>query len=214
VSRRVFAFKPLKDHTMQTLLRHALLPLAALTLAAGAAAPACAAALPFDASYSGVAQVVEVIDPTGPVLRFETHASGGGPFDLGTYFSTDVIDLSTGAGTGTNIFTAGNGDELHGIFDVQVIPTAVANVVDLIGQATFIGGTGLFSGASGSALLSGQGTFAPDGASARAILDYTGSISLVPEPSTTLLLAAGMAALILQTRRRAGTGSGAGLLDR
>lgn len=199
---------------MQTLLRHALLPLAALTLAAGPSAPVSAAALPFDASYSGVAQVVEVIDPTRPVLRFETHASGGGPFDLGTYFSTDVIDLSTGAGTGINIFTAGNGDELHGTFVVQVIPTAVANIVDLIGQATFIGGTGLFSGASGSALLSGQGRFAPDGASARAFLDYSGSISLVPEPSSWLLVAAGMAVLTFQVRRRDGPGAGASPLRR
>ncbi|MBC7938545.1 MAG: PEP-CTERM sorting domain-containing protein [Chitinophagaceae bacterium] len=187
---------------MKTLLSQALRPLAALTLAAAACAPVSAVTLPFNASYSGVANVVEVIDETVPVLRFRTFASGSGSFDLGSYFSTDVIDMSTGAGAGFNIFTAGNGDELHGSFAVQVVPTAVANIVELIGQATFIGGTGRFSGASGSALFSGTGVFT-SATSAVASLTYDGQIALVPEPGTWLLLSAGMAAFVLRRARRA-----------
>jgi hypothetical protein len=186
---------------MKTLLRQALRSLAALTLATAACAPAAAVTLPFNASYSGVANVVEVIDETVPVLRFRTFASGVGSLDLGSYFSTDVIDMSTGAGAGFNIFTAANGDELHGSFNVQVIPTAAANVVDLIGQATFTGGTGLFSGASGSALFSGTGVFT-SATSAVADLTFGGEIALVPEPGSWLLMSAGMVALVLRRPRR------------
>lgn len=195
---------------MNTLLRQALPPLAALTLAAAASAPTSASVvtLPFSASYTGIAQVVEQINPVGPVLRFETLAGGSGFFDLASYFSTDVIDMSTGTGSGTNRFVAGNGDELYGSFTVQVIPTAVANIVELIGQADFTGGTGLFSGASGSAQFNGTGEFTSEG-SAIASLTYSGSISLVPEPGSGLLVSAGVAALALGGRRRNGA-NGAG----
>jgi len=187
---------------MKTLLRHALLPLAALTLATAAvAAPPLPATLAFDAFYIGTAQVVEVIDPGVPLLRFESNAVGGGSFDLASYFSTDVIDMSTGAGTGISRFVATNGDELHGSFSVQVVPTSVANIVDLIGQASFLGGTGLFSGASGSALLSGTGLFTSP-TLANATFRYNGSISLVPEPASWLLLSAGAVALVVRARRR------------
>lgn len=182
---------------MKTTLRQALLPLATLSLAAVIGVPASAATLPFNASYNGIANVVEIIDSTIPVLRFETFASGVGSFDLGSYYSTDVIDMSTGAGSGFNIFTAGNGDELHGTFNVQVIPTALAHVVDLIGQATFAGGTGLFSGAHGSASFSGTGVFT-SATSAIADLRYSGEIALVPEPGSWLLLSAGLAALLFR----------------
>ena len=189
---------------MNSHLRKTLAPIAALTLAAAAMPSATASPVPFNASYTGIAQVVAVVNPTGPVLRFETHATGSGPFDLSTYFSTDVIDMSTGVGNGVSVFTAANGDELHGSFSVQVVPTALAHIVDLIGQATFTGGTGLFSGATGSAALSGRGVFAPDGASAQAVLAYNGSISLVPEPGTALLVSGGLLAIALRGRRQLG----------
>ncbi|MBT9502213.1 MAG: hypothetical protein IV092_13265 [Burkholderiaceae bacterium] len=161
---------------------------------------AAAAPQPFSASYTGTAQVVEVLNPTGPVLRFETLAAGTGAFDLGSYFSTDVIDMSTGAGTGTNRFVAGNGDELFGAFSVQVIPTAVPNIVELLGQATFTGGTGQFSGATGSAAFTGSGVFTSQTV-ATATLNYSGSIALVPEPASGLLMLGGLAMAAPLVRR-------------
>ena len=76
------------------------------------------------------------------------------------------------------------------------------------GQADFTGGTGLFSGASGSAQFNGTGEFTSE-RSAIASLTYSGSISLVPEPGSGLLVTAGMAALALGVRRRNGVGEGA-----
>lgn len=183
-----------------TMLRQTLPALAAVALAAAIGVPASAATLAFSANYNGIANVVEIIDNSIPVLRFETFASGTGSFDLRSYYSTDVVDMSTGAGSGSNIFTAGNGDKLHSTFSVQVMPTAMANVVDLTGQATFAGGTGSFRGASGSATFSGKGVFI-SAASAVADLTYSGEIALVSEPGSWLLLSAGMAALLY---RRAG----------
>ena len=191
---------PRKEDTMKTLFRKPRPLMAAMTLAAAACTPASAATVAFNASYGGVANVVEVIDETVPVLRFESFATGVGSLDLASYYSTDVIDMSTGAGSGVNIFTAGNGDELHGTFHVQVIPTAAANVVDLIGEATFVGGTGLFTGASGSALFTGKGVFT-SATSAIAEFTYAGEIALVPEPAGWLLLSTGMVALVRYRRR-------------
>ena len=171
---------------MKSRMLQAVLQLAFASMAASAAPQ------PFNASYTGSAQVVEVLNPVGPVLRFQTHAAGSGAFDLGAYFSTDVIDMSTGAGSGTNRFVAGNGDELFAAFSVQVIPTAVANIVDLQGEATFTGGTGQFVGASGSAGFTGRGVFTSQ-TLATATLNYSGSIALVPEPASGLLLLGGLA---------------------
>ena len=179
---------------MKNTLPHAL---AAFSLAATAQA----ASLPFNASYSGSSEVIEVVNAVGPVLRFETVAVGSGSFDLLNYFSTDVIDMSTGVGTGSNRFVAGNGDELHGSFSIQVIPSAQANIVGLSGLATFTGGTGMFSHASGSAVLSGSGVFT-SATRAIATLEYSGSVAVVPEPSSAWLLLSGMAALMLPLRRR------------
>ena len=186
---------------MKTFLRHALLPtllpVAALTLSTAASADTLA----FNASYVGVANVVEVLDPIGPVLSFQTISSGGGSFDLTRYLSNDVVNMATGSGTGTNRFIADNGDELYGSFSVQVTPTAVANVVHLVGQTDFTGGTGLFSGAVGSAVFTGSGIFT-SATSAKSNLDFVGSISVVPEPGSWLLMSAGVMALIRHGRRR------------
>jgi len=174
------------------------LALAALTVMASATA---AAPQPFTASYTGSSDVIELVNPTGPVLRFATVASGSGSFHLLSYTSTDVIDMSTGVGSGSNRFRAANGDELYGTFSVQVIPTAEAHIVGLSGLATFSGGTGIFNGASGSATLIGTGVFSSD-THAEASLQYSGSIALVPEPGSAAMLLTGLAAALPLLRRR------------
>jgi hypothetical protein len=162
------------------------------TALAGAAPAALAdiASLPFSAVVDGQSRIVEVINPSGPVVRVSTEATGtasGAP--LG-YFSGDVLDLGTGQGTGTNRFVTADG-ELFGSFTVQFIPGADASLFSLIGQMVFTGGTGAFLGASGSGSFEGNGQFV-SASLANTHFSFVGDVSAVPEPGTALLGALGL----------------------
>jgi hypothetical protein len=69
----------------------------------------------------------------GPVLRFATQTEGSGSLGLTGYLSTDVINMATGQGSGSNRFVAPNGDELRGSFTVQVVPTGAPGAVRVEG---------------------------------------------------------------------------------
>lgn len=166
-----------------------------------AAAPCHAAPQAFSAAWQGTSQIVEVIDPAAPVVRFQTTALGSGSFDLVAYASEDIVNMATGAGTGSNVFTAGNGDLLFGSFSVQIVPTAVPGTVDLLGLTTFTGGTGLFAGATGSADFSGTAVFTSP-TTALASLNFDGSVAVVPEPGSLALMALGLSVLPPLLRRR------------
>ena len=180
------------------------LQIAAAAIAASAlATPAAQAGQTpnFHFESSGTSQVIEVINPQGPVLRFATQTEGSGGFNLTGYLSTDVVDMSTGQGSGNNRFVASNGDELLGSFTVQVIPTATAGTLRLEGLTQFIGGTGAFAGATGSASFIGSGTFISD---TRALVNFVhdGQLSMVPEPASAALLLGGLAAIGVRASRR------------
>ena len=154
----------------------------------------------FSASYDGVSNIVEIIDPGPPIVRFETVSTGAGSFNLNNYASTDIINMATGVGSGSSIFTAGNGDQLFGNFNVQVTPTGNPGQVALSGLLLFAGGTGQFAGASGEATLTGLGQFTSQ-TSANSHIEYDGRITLVPEP-TTLAIALPALAVLVRRRRR------------
>lgn len=63
------------------------------------------------------------------------------------------------------------------------------------------GGTDLFTGASGQLEVDGIVRFNPDGTTSNTFT-YVGAISTVPEPSTVLLVGAGLAGLAASARRR------------
>lgn len=184
--------------------------LAAAALAGTTLLPAgpAAAAVPLTLEASGVAQVTEVVNAVGPVLRFATQAAGSGSLGLGGYTSTDVIDMATGQGQGENRFVADNGDELHGSFEVQAFPTATPGTLRLVGHTVFHGGTGIFAGASGSADFTGIGSFVSE-TQATVSFNHAGSVVLVPEPSTGALLAGGLACVAALRSRRPPPAEGA-----
>ena len=180
--------------------------LAAATLAASALASPAVQAQNFQAQVSGTAQVTEIINPLGPVLRFATQTEGSGSFGLTGYLSTDVVNLATGQGSGSNRFVAANGDELLGSFTVQVVPTATPGTLRLEGLTQFSGGTGAFAGASGSASFIGSGTFISE---TRALVSFVhdGQLSMVPEPGSAALLLGGLAAIGVRASRRSAKGN-------
>ncbi len=176
-------------------------PLVTATLAALAMASPLVHALPFTLQVSGTSQVVEVLNPTGPVLRFATQTEGSGSFAITGYTSSDVVNMATGQGSGNNRFLAANGDELLGAFTVQVIPTETPGSVLLQGLTQFLGGTGIFSGATGSAAFEGNARFISE---TRAVVQFRhqGDLSLLPEPASTALVTVGLAAAGAASSRR------------
>lgn len=175
--------------------------LAAATLAASALAAAPAHALSFQMHTSGTSQVIEVVNTQGPVLRFATQTEGTGSLGLTGYLSTDVIDMATGQGSGSNRFVAPNGDELRGSFTVQVLPAGTPGALRVQGLTLFEGGTGIFAGASGSAQFVGTGQFVSE-TQALVSFEHTGQLSMVPEPATAALLLGGLAAVAGGVQRR------------
>lgn len=153
--------------------------------------PALAGPTPLSAAFDGSATIVEVIDPATPVVRFETVSTGFGSFDLNRYFSTDIVNLATGLGSGTHRFVSDSGDELFGAFTVQLTPGDEPGLLELTGSTSFTGGTGVFSGATGSARFSGSGSFISD-TTALTSLRFIGEVNLVPEPGSLALLSLGL----------------------
>ena len=158
--------------------------------------------LPFFATVDGVSQILEVVDPNGPVVRVQTLAFGSGSPGALTYRSGDTLNLGNGQGSGKNSFTTTDGDELFGSFTVQLVPGDDASLFDLIGQVLFTGGTGDFSGASGFASFIAHGRFV-SAFEATTHFEFEGSVATVPEPSTAALCLLALLALVIRKNARA-----------
>ncbi len=158
--------------------------------------------VPFAATVDGVSQILEVIDPNGPVVRVETLAFGSGSPGSLTYRSGDILNLGNGQGSGTNRFTTADGDELFGSFTVQLVPGADPSLFELIGQVLFTGGTGDFLGASGFASFTAQGQFV-SAFEAMTRFEFDGRVATVPEPGTLALGLTGLLGLLALAISRA-----------
>ena len=163
-----------------------------------ASAMAQAAFVPFNATVDGVSQIVAVLNPVGPVVQAQTLAFGTGSPGALTYRSGDILDLSTGQGSGTSSFTTANGDDLFAAFTVQMVPGADPSLFDLIGQLLFTGGTGHFLGATGFASFLAQGQFV-SATEAKTHFEFAGRLATaaVPEPGSIVLAMLALLALAL-----------------
>jgi len=97
---------------------------------------------------------------------------------------------------------ADDGSELFGVFTVQLLPTGDPALLELVGLVDFVGGSGRFAGAAGSASFTGAGQFISP-TTALTSFDFRGEISLVDTPATLALLAAAAIAAAAGRRRRA-----------
>jgi hypothetical protein len=182
---------------MHFTLKSSRAALAALLFAASGLAQA--GFVPFAATVEGVSQILEVVDPSGPVVRVQTLAFGSGSPGPLTYRSGDLINLGNGQGSGTNSFTTADGDELFGSFTVQLVPGEDPSLFDLIGDVVFTGGTGDFLGASGFASFFAQGRFV-SAVEATTRFEFVGRLGTapVPEPGTAALALLGLLAIAIR----------------
>jgi hypothetical protein len=124
----------------------ALAVLAILMLAGPAAA---AEQVPFKGTLEGT------YTRTGTFPFFHIEPTGTGQATQLGQFSFAIphdvnVSLPVPGGTGTFVFTAANGDTVHGSFITHATPTEVPGVIHAVEQMTIEGGTGRFENATGS----------------------------------------------------------------
>lgn len=106
----------------------------------------------------------EIISTTPPgVLTFEIFGTGNGThLGKADFYSISVVDLNyvPGQQTGSLKFTGANGDYLEGSFAGTIVEDG--GNVSFEGEYTFSGGTGRFSGASGSGVYAGTANLAAE----------------------------------------------------
>jgi hypothetical protein len=141
--------------------------LAAFTLACTALSTKADNQVPFQGNAEG-ATVSVTPDPAGVVL---TVLAEGNATSLGKFSREEVLLFNplTGILTGTIVFTAASGDELHGTVQGGFVSPTTAT-----GTYTFTGGTGRFANATGGADFV---VTTPDGA--HFTVEFNGTLSSV-----------------------------------
>lgn len=125
------------------------LQMTALYLAAGLAS-AVAAETPFRGSL----QAVEIPTIHFPIVSLEGSGTGNAT-QLGkfTVIYQAEVNLITFVATGSTEFMAANGDRVFADFVGQSHPTGTANLILIVETYTITGGTGRFSGATGTFVM-------------------------------------------------------------
>jgi hypothetical protein len=128
--------------------------LAVVAATAVSLASIAVSAVAAETPFKGTANAVEtgtIVFPT----RFLDREGTGNATQLGKYTShlTAQINLLTGHATGVATFTAANGDTLTTTVDGQGTPTTTPGVLSVVEVYTITGGTGRFTGATGTFTL-------------------------------------------------------------
>ena len=143
-----------------------------------AAQPAAQAGpqVPFKAKFSLDADVA--VDEFG--IATVTSEGSGLATHLGAFSQrslSETVSLVTGQGVATHEFTAANGDTIVISFNLQLIPTSPTSF-DIVGVWEITGGTGRFTGASGTGTYAGAAAFT-GATTAVAAFEMKGKISSV-----------------------------------
>lgn len=118
------------------------------------AAASLAKQVPFRVHFETTFEIISTTPPG--VLTFEIFGTGNGThLGKAEFYSISVVDLNyvPGQQTGSLRFTGANGDYLDGSFAGTIVEED--GNVSFEGEYTFSGGTGRFSGASGSGAYAG-----------------------------------------------------------
>jgi hypothetical protein len=102
-------------------------------------------------AFRGTLRSTEADEFIPPATLVVAVTGDGVATHLGHFTATlhGVVNLGTGAGEGTFVFTAANGDQISGVFVGQATPTDNPNLASIEERATITGGTGRFAGANG-----------------------------------------------------------------
>ena len=133
--------------TLRPRIHHAVAVFLLVSLAAGAGA-AAGHDLPFKGSLDGTYTLAF----PNPQTLLVSGTGSGNATHLGAFTFTydEVVNLTTGLGTGTYEFTAANGDTLTADWVGTGFPTSDPNVLRIVEDATISSGTGRFAQAGGS----------------------------------------------------------------
>lgn len=122
----------------------------AVLVVLGLAAPVAARdQVPFKGRFELNGGIVTPVAP--PIVSVEIDGTGNAT-QLGQFTVSvpHLVNRSTGMLVGSYEFTAANGDTLTADFVGQAVPSGVPGVLFVVEAATITGGTGRFTGATGS----------------------------------------------------------------
>jgi hypothetical protein len=127
--------------------RSAAVALAAAGVLALAGPASAGEPVPFKGGFAGTDVGTPIPNTPSAAVTVEAagHATHLGRF---TYTARITVNTATGAGSGTFVFTAANGDTVYGTISGQAAFTP-PNVLSIAELATVTGGTGRFAGATG-----------------------------------------------------------------
>lgn len=175
-----------------------------------AAAEAQASVLAFTASSAGIFTALGV-PPSDVSVHIEHALVVGGPAGGGLPLSTLVADETVIFSTlppsvidGTFTFTDVGGNTLGGTFTGDLLDTANPAVKQVIGPFSFAGGSGPYTGATGSGQLDAQIQFLdPTGAFGVSVITWEGQLELIPEPRDVgLIVGLGLLGFAVCRRQR------------
>lgn len=125
-----------------------------------------------------------------------------GTSNLGSFTSTNQSQCNNVGNIFNGLFSFdfGAGNTFFGTYVGTITLPPVGGVAPFAETFTLTGGTGLFSGASGTLIATGTVTFNANGPDA--IANFNGTINTVPEPTTLFLLSTGLAGVGAAVRKR------------
>lgn len=142
----------------------------------------------------------------GPPNVLIDGIAGVGTSNLGAFATVESNCLNPATGSlfgGLFTFRFGDGSTFFGTGTGTVVLPPIGGVAPNAFVYVVTGGTGRFAGATGRLESDGQVRFGPDGTTSNTFA-YRGTITTVPEPSTVLLVGAGLVGLAGVARRRRG----------